>query len=62
VARQLAQVPPPVFRQTKQALRAEALGRIDSTGEARDRAAAEVWMSAETRAHVGEYLRRTLRK
>src|SRR5262249_15028090 len=43
VARQLAQVPPPVYRLTKLSLRAEALARIDSASETLDEAALEVW-------------------
>jgi enoyl-CoA hydratase len=62
IARQLAGIPPPVYRMTKQALRAEALERIERAGELHDQAALEVWTAAETHAHVREYLRRTLRK
>jgi enoyl-CoA hydratase len=61
-ARQLALIPPQVYRLTKQSLRAEALERIDRASEAQDQAALEVWSAAETHAHVREYLRRTLRK
>jgi enoyl-CoA hydratase len=62
VARQLALIPPPVYRLTKQALRAEALERIERAGEPLDRATLEVWSAAETHAHIREYLRRTLGK
>jgi enoyl-CoA hydratase len=62
VARQLAQIPPPVYRLTKQALRAGALERIERAGEPLDRAALEVWSAAETHAHIRAYLRRTLGK
>jgi enoyl-CoA hydratase len=62
VARQLALIPPPVYRLTKQALRAEALQRIEEAGELPDRAALEVWSAAETHAHISEYLHRTLGK
>jgi hypothetical protein len=51
-----------VYRLAKQALRAEALERIDRAGEAHDKAVLEVWSAAETRAHIREYLRRTVRK
>ena len=54
--------PPPVYRLTKQALRAEALERIEGVGELEDRAALEVWSAAETHAHIREYLRRTVGK
>jgi enoyl-CoA hydratase len=62
VAQQLAQIPPAAFRLTKQALRAEALERMDRAGERYDSAVLEVWSAAETHAHIQEYLRRTLRK
>jgi enoyl-CoA hydratase len=62
VAGQLAQIPPPVYRLTKQSLRAPALERIERARELQDQAALEVWAAAETRAHVREYLRRTLGK
>jgi len=62
VARQLALIPPPVYRLTKQSLRAEALERIEQAGEQPDRAALEVWSAAETHAHIREYLHRTLGK
>jgi enoyl-CoA hydratase len=62
IAQQFAQIPPQVFRMTKQSLRAEVLDRIDRTNEAHDKAALEVWSAAETHAHIREYLRRTLRK
>jgi enoyl-CoA hydratase len=60
VARQLALIPPPVYRLTKQSLRAEALERIEQAGEQPDRTALEVWSAAETHARIREYLRRTL--
>ena len=62
IARQLALIPPQVYRLTKQSLRAEALERIERASELQDQAALEVWTAAETHAHVREYLRRTLRK
>jgi enoyl-CoA hydratase len=62
VARRLALIPPPVYRLTKQALRAEALERIEQAGDLPDRAALEVWSAAETHAHIREYLHRTLGK
>jgi len=61
-ARQLALIPPEVFRPTKQYLRAEALERIDRAGPLQDPAALEVWSAAETHARIREYLRRTLGK
>jgi enoyl-CoA hydratase len=62
IAQQLASIPPPVYRLTKQALRAEVLEQIEKASEPHDRAALEVWSAAETHAHIREYLRRTLRK
>jgi enoyl-CoA hydratase len=62
VARQLALIPPPVYRLAKQSLRAEALERIERASEPLDRAALEVWSAAETHAHIREYLRRTVGK
>ena len=58
----MALIPPPVYRLTKQSLRAEALERIKAAGEMQDRAALEVWAAAETHAQIREYLRRTLGK
>jgi enoyl-CoA hydratase/carnithine racemase len=62
VARQLASIPPPVYRLTKQSLRAEALERIEQAGELPDRVALEVWSAEETHAQIREYLHRTLGK
>jgi enoyl-CoA hydratase len=62
VAQQLAQIPPAVYRLTKQSLRAEALERIDRASELQDQAMLEIWSAAETHAHIREYLRRTLGK
>jgi enoyl-CoA hydratase len=62
VTRQLALIPPPVYRLTKLSLRAEALERIDRTSERLDHAALEVWAAAETHAAIRAYLDRTLRK
>jgi enoyl-CoA hydratase len=62
VARQLALIPPAAYRLTKQALRAQALERIERAAESQDRAVLEVWSAAQTHAHIREYLRRTLGK
>jgi enoyl-CoA hydratase len=62
IAGQLAQIPPQAYRLTKQALRAEALERIERASELQDQAALEVWTAPETLEHVREYLRRTLGK
>jgi enoyl-CoA hydratase len=62
VARQLALIPPQVYRLTKQSLRAEALERIERPREPQEQEALAVWSAAETHAHIREYLRRTLGK
>jgi enoyl-CoA hydratase len=62
LAQQLALIPPPVYRLTKQSLRAAALERIEKAGKSQDQAALEVWSSPQTHAHVRDYLRRTLGK
>jgi enoyl-CoA hydratase len=61
-AQQLARIPPDAYRLTKQSLRAEALERIERASALRDQAVLEVWSATETRAHIREYLSRTLRK
>jgi enoyl-CoA hydratase len=61
-ARQLALIPPQVYRLTKQSLRAEALERIERASELQEQEVLAVWSTAETHAHIREYLRRTLRK
>jgi enoyl-CoA hydratase len=62
IAQQLALIPPRTFGLSKQALRAEALERIEEAGAAQDQAALEVWTAPQTHAHIREYLRRTLGK
>jgi enoyl-CoA hydratase len=62
VARQLALIPSPAYRLTKQSLRAEALERMDRTSERLDPAALAAWAAAETHTHIREYLARTVRK
>jgi enoyl-CoA hydratase len=62
LAQQLAQIPPSVYRLTKQALRAEALERIQKADKQQEQAALEVWSAPQTHAHIREYLRRTLGK
>jgi enoyl-CoA hydratase len=62
VARQLALIPPPVYRLTKEALRAEALERIERTSEAADQATLELWSAQETHTLIREYVRKTLGK
>jgi len=61
VAAQLAALPPEVFRMTKQALRAEALARMDGAAEY-DRAAHALWSRPETHERIRDYLQRTVRR
>lgn len=61
VAAQLAALPPDVFRMTKQALRAEALARMDGAAEY-DRAAHAAWASPETHARIRDYVQRTIHR
>jgi enoyl-CoA hydratase len=62
LARQLAAIPPATFRLTKQALRAEALERMDRASAWLDPAALEVWSAPQTHAYIRDYLRRILGK
>jgi enoyl-CoA hydratase len=62
LARQLALIPPHVYRMTKQSLCVEALEQIDKANAPQDQAMLEVWSAAETHTHIREYLRRTLGK
>jgi enoyl-CoA hydratase len=62
IACQFAAIPSETFRLTKQALRAEALERIEKASERFDRAILAVWTAAETHTHIREYLQRTVRK
>jgi enoyl-CoA hydratase len=62
LARQLAQIPAATYRLTKQALRAEAMERIEKMSERQDQAALEVWSAPQTHTHISDYLRRTLGK
>jgi enoyl-CoA hydratase len=62
VACQLALIPPEVYRLTKEALRAEALERMDRVGKLQDRAVLEAWTATQTHEYIREYLRKTIRK
>jgi enoyl-CoA hydratase len=62
IARHLASIPAPVYRMTKQSLRAAAVERIDRADKSIEQAVLDVWSAGETHAHIGEYLRRTLGK
>jgi enoyl-CoA hydratase len=61
VAAQLGALPPEVFRATKQALRADALARMDGAAEY-DRAAHALWSAPETHARIRAYMDRVVRK
>jgi enoyl-CoA hydratase len=61
VAAQLAALPPEVFRATKQALRADALARMDAAAEY-DRRAHALWSAPETHARIRAYMDRVVRK
>ena len=61
VAAQLASLPQDVFAMTKQALRAEALARMDRA-EMYDRQAHAAWSAPETHARIREYMARVTRK
>jgi enoyl-CoA hydratase len=61
VAAQLAALPPEVFRATKQALRADAVARMDAAAEY-DRRAHALWSAPETHARIREYMERVVRK
>jgi enoyl-CoA hydratase/carnithine racemase len=61
VAAQLASLPPEVFRETKQALRADALARMDAAAEY-DRRAHALWSAPETHARIRAYMERVVRK
>jgi enoyl-CoA hydratase len=61
VAVQLASLPPEVFRATKQALRADALARMDAAEEY-DRNVLTLWSAPETHARIRDYMARVVRK
>ena len=61
VAAQLAALPPEVFRVTKQALRADALARMDAAAEY-DRGVHALWSAPETHARIRDYMERIARK
>ncbi|WP_420129614.1 enoyl-CoA hydratase/isomerase family protein [Longimicrobium sp.] len=61
VAAQLASLPPEVFRETKQTLRADALARMDGAAEY-DRRVHALWSAPETHARIRAYMERIARK
>ena len=61
VAEQLAALPPEVFRATKQALRADALARMDAAAEY-DRRAHALWAAPQTHERIRAYMERVVRR
>ena len=62
VARQLSLIPPPVYRMMKQAVRGEALERMERASDGNVEELLQVWSAPETHAHIRDYLRQTLGK
>jgi enoyl-CoA hydratase len=62
VARQLSLIPPPVYRLTKQSIRADALERMAQASDGNMEEMLQVWSAPETHAHIRDYLRQTLGK
>jgi enoyl-CoA hydratase len=60
VAQQLGTIPGPVFSATKRALRHETAKRVRDDGTLAD--VVRHWSSPDTRAHIQQYLDRTVRK
>ncbi len=61
-ARQLAQLSPVAFAETKKQLRQEIRERLDRNGAASDQLATEIWTAPETLRNIGDYVARTLKK
>jgi enoyl-CoA hydratase len=61
VAAQLAALDPELFRVTKQALRADAVARMDAAGAYDERALA-IWSAPETAERIRAYLAKTVRR
>ncbi|HVZ54538.1 MAG TPA: enoyl-CoA hydratase/isomerase family protein [Pseudolabrys sp.] len=62
VARELAELSPAAFAQTKHQLRAEVSERVQRSGAATDKAVTEIWCADETLARIRDYVARTLTK
>ena len=62
VARELAELSPAAFAQTKRQIRAEVSERVEKSGAATDKAVTEIWCADETLARIRDYVARTLRK
>ena len=61
-AEQLAALSPAAFAQTKAQLRAEARERLERTGAATDKIAADIWASESTLRYIRDYVAQTLKK
>jgi enoyl-CoA hydratase len=62
VARELAELSPAAFAQTKRQLRAEVAERVEKSGAATDAAVTDIWCADETLARIRDYVARTLSK
>ena len=62
VARELAELSPPAFAQTKAQIRAAVSERLVQSGEATDKAVTAIWTAPDTLARVRDYFARTLKK
>lgn len=62
VARELAELSPAAFAQTKRQIRAEVSERMERSGAATDKIVTDIWCAPETQARIRDYIARTLRK
>lgn len=62
VAKELAEVSPAAFAQTKAQMRAPVAERFAVSGAVIDKTVTDIWCAPETLARVREYVERTLRK
>ncbi len=62
VARELAELSPATFAQTKKQIRAEVAERMEKSGAATDAAVTEIWCAPDTLARIRDYVARTLTK
>jgi enoyl-CoA hydratase len=62
VAREMAEVSPPAFAQTKEQLRAAVRERVAASGAATEKAVTDIWCAPEAQARIADYVARILRK
>ncbi len=62
VAQELALLSSPAFAQTKMQIRQPVAERYKHSGEATDRAVADIWIAPETLTYICDYVTRTLKK